>query len=138
MDRQPLTKHLWRILLGAMLLFAGTSHLTFARAEFLAQVPRWVPVDPDLVVVLSGVVELALGAALVALGRRRVAVGLLTAAFFIAIFPGNVSQYMNQVNAFGLDTDSKRFVRLFLQLPLVVWALWCTDAWAWLRRGRIS
>ena len=138
MDRQPLTKHLWRILLGAMLLFAGTSHLTFARAEFLAQVPRWVPVDPDLVVVLSGVVELALGAALVALGRRRVAVGLLTAAFFIAIFPGNVSQYMNHVNAFGLDTDSKRFVRLFLQLPLVVWALWCTDAWAWLRRGRIS
>ena len=134
MDRQPLTKHLGRILLGAMLLFAGTSHLTFGRAEFLAQVPRWVPVDPDLVVVLSGVVELALGAALVALGRRRVAVGLLTAAFFIAIFPGNVSQYMNQVNAFGLDTDSKRFVRLFLQLPLVVWALWCTDAWAWLRR----
>ncbi len=134
MDRQPLTKHLGRILLGAMLLFAGTSHLTFGRAEFLAQVPRWVPLNPDLVVVLSGFVEVALGAALVALGRRRVAVGLLTAAFFIAIFPGNVSQYMNHVNAFGLDTDSKRFVRLFLQLPLVVWALWCTDAWAWLRR----
>ena len=134
MDRQPLTKHLGRILLGAMLLFAGTSHLTFGRAEFLAQVPRCVPLNPDLVVVLSGFVEVALGAALVALGRRRVAVGLLTAAFFIAIFPGNVSQYMNHVNAFGLDTDSKRFVRLFLQLPLVVWALWCTDAWAWLRR----
>lgn len=138
MDRQPLITRLGRIVLGAMLLFAGTSHLTFARAEFLAQVPRWVPLNPDLVVVLSGFVEVALGAALVALGRRRVAVGLLTAGFFIAIFPGNVSQYMNHVSAFGLDTDSKRFVRLFLQLPLVVWALWCTDAWAWLRRGWIS
>jgi uncharacterized membrane protein len=134
MDRQPLTRRLGRILLGAFLLFAGVSHLTFARAEFLAQVPRWVPLDPDLVVVLSGFVEIALGMALIALGRRRVAVGLATAAFFIAVFPGNVSQYMNHVSAFGLDTDTKRFVRLFFQLPLVVWALWCTDAWAWWRQ----
>ncbi|MEI6244097.1 MAG: hypothetical protein WCQ64_03535 [Acidobacteriota bacterium] len=134
MDRQPLTRHLARVLLGALLLLAGISHLTFARAEFLAQVPRWVPVDPDLVVVLSGVVEVALGVALIALGRWRVAVGLAAAAFFIAVFPGNVSQYMNHVNAFGLDTDGKRFARLFFQVPLVVWALWCTDASAWLRR----
>ena len=134
MNRQPLIARLGRILLAAMLLFAGTSHLTFGRAEFLAQVPRWLPFSPDLVVVLSGFVEIALGAALVALGRWRVAVGLATAAFFIAVFPGNVSQYTNHVNAFGLDTDIKRFVRLFFQLPLVVWALWCTGAWAWLRR----
>jgi uncharacterized membrane protein len=138
MDRQSLIKHLWRILLGAMLLFTGTSHLTFERAEFLAQVPRWVPLNPDLVVVLSGFVEVALGAALIALGRWRVAVGLATATFFIAVFPGNVSQYMNHINAFGLDTDSKRLVRLFFQLPLVVWALWCTDAWTWLRRRWLS
>lgn len=138
MVRQPFIRLLCRILLGAFLLFAGISHLTFGRAEFQAQVPPWVPLDPDLVVVLSGVVEVALGVALIALGRWRVAVGLATAAFFIAVFPGNVSQYMNQVDAFGLDTDAKRFVRLFLQLPLVMWALWCTDAWAWLRgrRGR--
>lgn len=134
MDRQPLNRHLWRILLGAMLVFTGTSHLTFARAEFVAQVPHWVPLDPDLVVLLSGFVELALGAALIVLSRQRVAVGLATAAFFIAIFPGNVSQYTNHVSAFGLDTDSKRLIRLFFQLPLVVWSLWCTDAWAWLRR----
>lgn len=134
MDRQPLNRHIWRILLGAMLVFTGTSHLTFSRAEFLAQVPHWVPLDADLVVLLSGFVELALGATLIVLSRQRVAVGLATAAFFIAIFPGNVSQYTNHVSAFGLDTDSKRLIRLFFQLPLVVWSLWCTDAWAWLRR----
>lgn len=134
MDHQLLFKRVGRILLGVMLLFTGTSHLTFARAEFMAQVPHWVPIDADLVVVLSGFAELALGAALVALGRWRVAVGLATAAFFIAVFPGNVSQYTHHVDAFGLDTDGKRLLRLFFQLPLVVWALWCTDAWAWLRR----
>jgi len=134
MDRQPLPERVGRILLGAMLLFTGTSHLTVGRAEFIAQVPHWLPLSPDLVVVLSGFVELALGAALIALGRWRVAVGLLTAAFFIAIFPGNVSQYTNHVNAFGLDSDGKRLFRLFLQPPLVVWALWSTAAWTWLRR----
>ena len=36
-----------RIALGAALVFAGTSHLTFARQEFQAQVPGWVPVDDD-------------------------------------------------------------------------------------------
>jgi uncharacterized membrane protein len=133
MDRQPLIKLLCRILLGAFLLFAGISHLTVGRAEFQAQVPPWVPLDPDLVVVLSGVVEIALGAALIALGRWRVTVGLATAAFLIAVFPGNVSQYMNHIDAFGLDTDGERFFRLFLQPPMVAWALWCTDAWAWLR-----
>jgi uncharacterized membrane protein len=134
MDRQPLPKRIGRILLGTMLLFTGTSHLTFGRAEFVAEVPRWIPLTPDLVVVLSGFVELALGAALIALGRWRVVIGLATAAFFVAIFPGNVSQYANHINAFGLDSDGKRLLRLFFQPPLVVWALWSTDAWTWLRR----
>lgn len=126
-----------RWLLGLNLLFAGTAHLTFARREFLAQVPSWVPLDGDLVVVLSGIVELALGAALVALGRQRVLVGAVVAAFFVAIFPGNLSQYFNHVDAFGLDSDRARFIRLFFQPVLVAWALWSTGAWAhWRARGR--
>ncbi|MBG6225916.1 putative membrane protein [Arthrobacter sp. CAN_A2] len=118
-----------RIVLGAFLLFAGTAHLTVARAEFAAQVPAWLPLDTDFVVVASGVVELVLGAALVALGRYRVVVGWTVAAFFVAIFPGNIAQYVDGVSAFGLDTDGARLTRLFFQPVLVLWALWSTGAW---------
>lgn len=118
-----------RLLLGAVLLLAGTGHLTVAREEFLAQVPPWLPVDGDTVVVASGAVELALGGALVALPRHRVVVGWVVAAFFVAIFPGNVSQYLTRTDAFGLDTDTARAVRLLGQPVLVAWALWSTAAW---------
>ena len=118
-----------RILLGAFLVFAGTSHLTVARAEFLAQVPTWLPVNGDLVVVLSGIAEIALGLALIFLVKQRVLVGLAAAAFFVLIFPGNISQYVNRIDAFGLNTDQARFNRLFFQPVLVLWALWSTDAW---------
>lgn len=127
-----------RLLLGAVLLLAGTSHLTTARDEFQAQVPSWVPVDADVVVVASGVAELTLGAALVAAPRRvRPWVGALVAAFFVAIFPGNVAQYVEQKDGFGLDTDTARLLRLPFQVPLVLWALWSTGAWrAWRERAR--
>ena len=122
-----------RVLLGAILLFTGIGHLTFARQEFVAQVPAWMPFSTDFVVLASGVAELCLGGALVLFRSRRVLVGLLVAAFFIAIFPGNISQYLTQTPAFGLDTDGKRFARLFFQPVLVAWALWSTGAWQWLR-----
>lgn len=124
------------VVLGVFLVFAGTSHLTFARDEFQAQVPGWVPLDKDLVVLLSGVAEIGLGAALAALPGRRIPVGLAAAAFFIAIFPGNISQYVTQTDGFGLDTDQKRFIRLFFQPLLVIWALWSTGAWQALRSRR--
>jgi uncharacterized membrane protein len=100
--------------------------LTVARAEFLAQVPAWLPVNGDLVVVLSGIAEIALGLALIFLVKQRVLVGLAAAAFFVMIFPGNISQYVNRIDAFGLNTDHDRFVRLFFQPVLVIWALWAT------------
>jgi uncharacterized membrane protein len=118
-----------RVVLGAFLLFAGTAHLTFARSDFAAQVPAWLPLGTDLVVVASGVVELVLGAALVLAGRHRVLVGWVVAAFFVAVFPGNIAQYVDGVSAFGLDTDGARLARLFFQPVLVVWALWSTAAW---------
>lgn len=118
-----------RVVLGAFLLFAGAAHLTFARSEFAAQVPAWLPLDADLVVVASGVVELVLGAALVLAGRHRVLVGWVVAAFFVAVFPGNIAQYVDGVSAFGLDTDTARLIRLFFQPVLVLWALWSTAAW---------
>lgn len=126
-----------RIALGLFLLFAGISHLTFARQEFTAQVPEWVPLGKDVVVLASGAVEVSLGTALVLLRKRRVTVGWLVAAFFIAIFPGNISQFVTHTDAFGLDSDRARGIRLLFQPLLVLWALWSTGAWrAWRKRSR--
>ncbi len=136
--KTDMIRTIFRILLGAFLTFAGVSHLTVARVEFLAQVPPWVPLDSDLVVVLSGIAEIALGLGLVFLGRQRVWVGLATAAFFILIFPGNISQYVNRMDAFGLNTDQARFIRLFFQPLLVIWALWATGAWRALRSAKFN
>ena len=121
--------HLARTLLGAALTYAGITHLTTNRKEFLAQVPTWVPLDADFVVVASGVVEILLGLSLIILIKHQVKIGWITAAFFIAIFPGNISQYVNGIDAFGLDSDRARLIRLFFQPLLVIWALWCTGAW---------
>ena len=117
-----------QVLLGSALIYTGILHLTTSRLEFQAQVPPWVPFSPDFIVLASGVVEILLGIALASL-RRRKEVGVLTALFFIAIFPGNISQYVNKVDAFGLDSDQARLIRLFFQPLLVIWALWSTEAW---------
>lgn len=114
-----------RVLLGSSLVFAGVSHLTFARDEFQAQVPESLPLDPDVTVVASGAVEIALGSALL-LARRRRPTGVIAALFFLAVFPGNLAQWMHHRDGFGLDTEMKRFVRLFFQPVLIVLALWST------------
>ena len=122
-----------RLLLGVAMVGAGVLHLTIQRKEFRAQVPDWFPVDEDLTVLASGVAEIVLGAAFVLLPRKRRLVGGLLAAFFVVIFPGNIAQYLEGTDAFGLDTDRKRLLRLFFQPVLVLWALFGGD---WLRRTR--
>ena len=126
-----LLRRIPQVVLGAALAYAGIGHLTTNRTEFQAQVPTILESMADFVVLASGVVEIVLGLLLASL-RNRVVVGWVVAAFFVAIFPGNISQYVNQVDAFGLDSDSARFIRLFFQPLLVLWALWSTGAWsAW-------
>ncbi len=127
-----------RWVLGGGLVVAGIGHLTSRREEFQAQVPDWFPVDADLVVLLSGAVEIILGLALVAMIGRRAMVGWTVAGFFVVIFPGNVAQWLEGTDAFGLDTDAKRFGRLFLQPALIAWALWSTEAWRTWRRGGVD
>ena len=121
-------KKLLQLCLGAFLTSAGSSHLGSNRKEFLAQVPTWLPLDPDFVVIASGLVEIALGIFLITttfiFTKYRKQVGIAVAVFFILIFPGNINQYVNQIDAFGLDTDQKRLIRLFFQPLLVLWALW--------------
>jgi uncharacterized membrane protein len=122
-----------RLGLGGALIFAGIGHLTFSRVEFQAQVPVWLPLDPDFVVVASGVVEIMLGIGIASAGALVPWAGLAAALFFVAIFPGNINQYVEGISAFGLDTDEARFTRLFFQPVLVVWALWSTGAIRYLR-----
>ena len=131
-------KVLLQIGLGFGLLSAGISHLTTARAEFRAQVPTWLPLDADFVVIASGIVEISLGIGLLILWKQlpRKLIGLAAALFFIAIFPGNLSQWINGISAFGLDTDQARFTRLFFQPVLVVWALISTNAYRLLGRKK--
>lgn len=120
-ETPPITQQLCRWGWGAGLMFAGTGHLTFVREEFRSQVPPWVPIDADDVVVLSGAVEIALGLGLLVLPKERRRMSALTTAFLVAVFPGNIAQYRQRVDGLGLDTDGKRLVRLLIE-P----ALWAT------------
>ncbi|MBS2098790.1 DoxX family protein [Carboxylicivirga linearis] len=117
---------IFRILLGSFMVYAGTGHLLWLRTEFVAQVPTWLAFDTDFVVLASGVVEILLGLSMIFSGKYKVIAGLALAIFYVLIFPGNISQYINQVDAFGLDTDRARFIRLFFQPVLIIWALWST------------
>lgn len=116
-----------RWILAGFMLFAGINHFTNTNS-FLAQVPPFLPA-PDLIVYVSGVIEIGLGLSLLVLRQQRKVVGVVLATFFILIFPGNISQYVTGTPAFGLDSDVARLIRLFFQPVLVLWALWCTDVW---------
>ena len=121
-------QNILKIILGGLMIMAAVGHVTVKRVEFQAQVPDWIPLSKDLVVILSGILELAFGVALIFWKAQRVKVGIALAVFFVLIFPGNINQYTNSIDAFGLDTDRARFIRLFFQPVLILWALWSTGA----------
>jgi len=132
-------QNILRILLALFMVFAGFSHLTFNRIDFQAQVPDWVPMSKDLVVVLSGVVEIALGLILLFWKKQRVNIGWALALFFVLVFPGNVAQYLGEKDAFGvLNSDRARLIRLFFQPVLIAWALWSSGAWQSWRNSKSS
>ncbi|CAA9201366.1 hypothetical protein FLA105534_03578 [Flavobacterium bizetiae] len=125
-----------RILLGIFMITAAIGHFTFQRDDFQAQVPNWVPLDKDLVVILSGIVEIALGLSMIFLTRYKVQVGIALAVFYVLVFPGNIAQYLNGTSAFGLDTDNARLMRLFFQPVLIFLTLWSTGAISFFKRLR--
>lgn len=127
-----LTQKIFRIVLGLFMIIAGISHLTFSRLEFQAQVPDWVPMSKDLVVILSGIVEIGLGLGLAFWKNQRVSFGWALALFYVLIFPGNIAQYIDGKDFGPLNSDTARLIRLFFQPVLIVWALWSSGAWkAW-------
>lgn len=137
MIKTSTAQNIARYVLGIFLLLAGIGHLTFQRTAFAAQVPPWLPLNPDLVVLLSGFVEIALGLSLLLFYKQRTKVGWIVALFFVLVFPGNIAQLVEHRDAFGLDSDFKRWLRLPFQPVLIVVALWSTGAWqAWRKRAQ--
>lgn len=136
--RTTTTQNIFRILLAIFMMFAGFSHLTFNRIEFQAQVPDWLPLSKDIVVLLSGIVEIILGLGLAVSAKYRIEFGWALAFFFVLVFPGNISQYLDGKDAFGaLNSDNARLIRLFFQPVLIVWALWSAGSWnAWKMRKK--
>ncbi|KQB42719.1 hypothetical protein [Flavobacterium aquidurense] len=128
------TQNFFRILLGLFMIMAAIGHFTFQRQDFQAQVPNWVPLDKDLVVILSGIVEIALGLAMVFLTKYKIQTGLALAIFYVLVFPGNIAQYINGTDAFGLDTDRARLIRLIFQPVLILVTLWSTGALDYIKR----
>lgn len=122
----PTLRNAVRIVLGSALAITGATHLTVARAGFRDQVPGWVPFDADATVLVSGAVEIALGAALVALPAERRRIGVVIAAFLVAVFPGNLSQWRHRRDGLGFDTDAKRLARLPFQPLMIAAVLWAT------------
>ena len=122
-------QNIFRIFLGLAMLYIGIGHLTFRRIEFQAQVPAWLTTEEnlmDFVVLASGIVEIIFGVLMIWGGKLKVKIGIALAIFYILIFPGNINQYVNGIDAFNLNTDNKRFLRLLFQPLLVLWALWST------------
>ena len=126
-------KNILRILLGMFMIMAAIGHFSFQREEFRAQVPNWLPLSKDLVVILSGIVEVSLGMSMIFWKSKRPQIGIALALFFLLIFPGNIAQYLNHSDAFGLNTDTKRLIRLFFQPVLIYWALWSSNAIPYLK-----
>ncbi len=122
-------KNIVRIGMGLMMIVAGIGHLTFARKTFQVQVPDFVPFSKDFTVLASGVVEILLGLSLIFAGKKKKELGLFLAIFFVLVFPGNIHQYTEKLDGFGLDTDSKRLARLFMQPVLIALILYATDGW---------
>lgn len=138
--KTTLTQNIFRILLAVFMIYAGYSHLTFNRIDFQAQVPNWVPLSKDLVVILSGIVEIGLGLGLALWKNERVRFGWALALFFVLVFPGNIAQYLDSKDAFGiLDSDGARLSRLFFQPVLIIWALWSAGSWkAWKTKKTVN
>jgi uncharacterized membrane protein len=121
-------QNILRVILGLFMVLAAIGHLTFQRTTFQAKVPNWIPLSKDLVVILSGIVEAALGLSIIFWKKQRINIGIALAIFYVLVFPGNIAQYVNHTDAFGLDTDNARLIRLFFQPVLILWALWSTGA----------
>lgn len=130
-------KNIARIVLGIIMLGAGILHMTTLRQEFQDLVPQSLTTDDqikDFLVLASGVAEILLGLATIFWIKQMPKVGIALALFLVLVFWGNIAQFINHIDAFNLDTDEKRFIRLLFQPPLILWALWSTNALTYFKK----
>ena len=115
-----------RVSLALLLAFTGVGHFVETRA-MAAMLPVWVPARRVLVLV-TGALEWALGAALVLPGWSSNA-GIAVIAFLVAVFPANVYAAHRRV-AFGGHAQGPKYLlpRGLLQLILILWAYACAVA----------
>jgi uncharacterized membrane protein len=135
--KTTIIQNIFRVLLGSIMLYIGIAHLSFRRIEFQAQVPTWLTTNEgmmDLVVLISGYIEIAFGILMILGGKLKVKTGIALGIFYILIFPGNINQYINEIDSLRLDSDNKRLIRLFFQPLLVLWAFWSSGALEYLKR----
>lgn len=133
-----LTQNVMRMVLGFLMIFAAFGHFTFQRTDFQAQVPNWIPMSKDAVVLLSGVFEILLGFGMIFWSKQKLKIGMALALFFLLIFPGNIAQYVNGTDAFGLNSDKARLIRLFFQPLLIIWALWSTGTFLYISQRKAA
>ena len=135
--KTTIIQNIFRVLLGSIMLYIGIAHLSFKRIEFQAQVPTWLTTNEgvmDLVVLISGYIEIAFGVLMMLGGKLKIKTGIALGIFYVLIFPGNINQYINEIDSLRLDSDNKRLIRLFFQPLLVLWAFWSTGALKYLKR----
>jgi uncharacterized membrane protein len=107
--------------LALAIVFAGFSH--FAQSEpFVQHLPDWVPA-PEALVYITGVIEIALGVALLLARTHRVAVGQLLAAYLVAVLPANIYVAVADVDVDGQPGGVYTWIRLPLQGLFIAWAL---------------
>ena len=131
--KTTLIQNVMRTVLGFLMIFAAFGHFTFQRIDFQAQVPDWIPLNKDIVVILSGMFEVLLGLGMIFWAKQKLKIGIALATFFLLVFPGNIAQYLNGTDAFGLNSDQARLIRLFFQPLLMIWALWSTGVLRYMR-----
>jgi len=125
---QPIVRralyHLGLIAMAAFYGAAGALHLAWPE-PFIRIIPAFLP-NPGLLVLLSGLAELTLAAALLPLRSRRLAAfGLIL--YCLAVFPANVNMALTDGLGMGWPTWAL-WARLPFQGLLVWWA------WAYVRR----
>jgi uncharacterized membrane protein len=129
--KTSISQNILRVTLGLIMIYIGIAHLSFRRIEFQAQVPRWLTSDEsfvDMIVLISGYIEIIFGVLMVWGGKFKAKTGLVLGVFYVLVFPGNINQYIHEIDGLRMYSNNERFLRLLFQPVLIFWALWSTNA----------
>jgi uncharacterized membrane protein len=115
--------------LAIVYTLAGIAHLA-RPAGFVAITPHWVPA-PELVVMLTGLAELA-GAVGLMIPPLRRAAGVGLALYALCVWPANINHALNDIPLSGVHLSWwYHGPRLALQPVIIWWALWASGAIDW-------